>query len=230
MKKFLEREIKPGIRLINGNSVEVVNELIDEFGEGFADCIISDPPYGCTLEDENKKYKIPTFKSADIWNIVWKSVKNDGAVCLFNEGIGFVKLCVDGLKYFRYNYCFDSKRSRGHLNCNRMPLLRHGLIGVFYKERPTYNAQIDNEVFEGHYPNDMLHYINNKKDIYPHERNVSVLEFLIKTYTRERDIVFDFCMGAGSLAEACYRTKRRFIGVELIEDTFDKACQRISKL
>lgn len=226
------KEPKPGIMLFKGDAIQVTNRLINEFGAKFADAIITDPPYGCVLEGEKQPNKdIPAFLDKDIWEIVWKSVKDDGAVLMFNEGAAWVKLVYSGFKYFRYNYAFDSKKNRGHLNCNRMPMLRHGLIAVFYKKKPTYNPQLDDEVFDGHYPCDMLKYVRDgKRESYPHERNVNVLEFLVKTYTNEGDTVFDFCMGAGSLAEACYKTNRKFVGIELIDETYDKAYKRIRDL
>lgn len=230
--KFFCRMPKKGIMLFKGDAVKVTQFLLKKFGNNFADAIITDPPYGCISENENQINKdIPAFLDKDMWNIVWSSVKDNGAVLMFSEGKGYAKIVSSGIDWFRYNYAFDSKKNRGFLNCNRMPMLRHGLIACFYKKLPCYNTQLEGDVFEGNYPNDMLYYIRNgKREIYPHERNVKVLEFLIKTYTNEGDIVFDFCMGAGSCAEACYNTKRKFIGIELIEDTYMKAYNRIKNL
>ena len=55
------------------------------------------------------------------------------------------------------------------------------------------------------------------------------MEYLIKTYTNEGDVVLDNCMGSGTTAIACMNTKRNFVGFELDETYFDIANERINK-
>lgn len=54
-----------------------------------------------------------------------------------------------------------------------------------------------------------------------------MLEYLIKTYTNEGDIVLDNCMGSGSTGVACINTNRDFIGYELNEEYFNIAQNRL---
>ncbi|EPT6434254.1 DNA methyltransferase, partial [Escherichia coli] len=56
---------------------------------------------------------------------------------------------------------------------------------------------------------------------------VALLEYLIKTYTNEGEIVLDNCMGSGSTGVACLNTNRKFIGMEKDEKYFDIATERI---
>ena len=58
---------------------------------------------------------------------------------------------------------------------------------------------------------------------------MALLEYLIKTYTNENDIVLDNCMGSGSTGIACINTNRNFIGIELDENYFKIAKERIEK-
>ena len=51
--------------------------------------------------------------------------------------------------------------------------------------------------------------------------------YLEKTYTNEGETVLDNCMGSGTTAVACIRTKRNFIGFELQKEYFDIANERI---
>jgi len=53
------------------------------------------------------------------------------------------------------------------------------------------------------------------------------MEYLIKTYTNEGDMVLDNCMGSGTTGVACINTNRKFIGIELDKGYFDIAKQRI---
>ena len=67
-----------------------------------------------------------------------------------------------------------------------------------------------------------------KSAIHPTQKPVALLEYLIKTYTNEGDVVLDNCMGSGSTGVACVNTGRDFIGIELDEKYFDVACNRIT--
>lgn len=58
---------------------------------------------------------------------------------------------------------------------------------------------------------------------------MALLEWLIKTYTNEGDLVLDNCMGSGSTGVACVNTNRNFIGMELTEQYFEIAKERIGK-
>lgn len=62
---------------------------------------------------------------------------------------------------------------------------------------------------------------------HPTAKPVDLLEYLIKTYTNEGDMVLDNCMGSGSTGVACVNIGRNFIGVELSEQYFEIAKQRI---
>ena len=56
-----------------------------------------------------------------------------------------------------------------------------------------------------------------------------MLEYLIKTYTHENDIILDNCMGSGSTCIAAINTNRHYIGFEIEQEYFDIAFKRISK-
>lgn len=59
---------------------------------------------------------------------------------------------------------------------------------------------------------------------------MDLLEYLIKTYSNESDVVLDNCMGSGSTAIACINTNRDFIGIEKDENFFNIAQERIINL
>ena len=66
-----------------------------------------------------------------------------------------------------------------------------------------------------------------KGSVHPTQKPVKLLEYLIKTYTNENEIVLDFTMGSGSTGVACLNTNRKFIGIELDEKYFDISINRI---
>ena len=82
------------------------------------------------------------------------------------------------------------------------------------------------------YPCDILN-INREKlgsTVHPTQKPVELLEWLIKTYTQEGEIVLDNCMGSGSTGVAALNLHRKFIGIELDENYFNIAKERIEKV
>ena len=68
---------------------------------------------------------------------------------------------------------------------------------------------------------------NNINRVHPTQKPVDLLEYLIKTYTNEGDLVLDFTMGSGSTGVACQNLNRKFIGIELDENYYNIAKERI---
>lgn len=65
------------------------------------------------------------------------------------------------------------------------------------------------------------------KSLHQTEKPVDLLEYLIRTYSNKGDVVLDNCMGSGSTGVACVNTDRRFIGIELNDDYYHIAENRI---
>ena len=63
--------------------------------------------------------------------------------------------------------------------------------------------------------------------LHPTQKPVALLEYLIKTYTNEGQIVLDNCIGSGSTAIACLKTGRHYIGYELNPEYYKIAQNRI---
>lgn len=63
--------------------------------------------------------------------------------------------------------------------------------------------------------------------LHPTQKPVALMEYLIRTYTNEGDLVLDNCMGSGTTGVACMSTGRRFIGMEMDAGYFEIAKGRI---
>ena len=70
---------------------------------------------------------------------------------------------------------------------------------------------------------------NRKGKLHPTEKPVPLLEYLIKTYSNENDVVLDNCMGSCSTGEACIKTNRNFIGCELNDEYYNLSVDRLQK-
>lgn len=67
------------------------------------------------------------------------------------------------------------------------------------------------------------------KRYHPCQKNLDLITELIKRHSNENDIVMDCFMGSGTTGIACINTNRRFLGVEIDENYFDIARQRIER-
>ena len=80
------------------------------------------------------------------------------------------------------------------------------------------------------YPKNLLRVPKDPVNNYhPTQKPVALLEYLIRTYTNEDEMVLDFAMGGGSTGVACINTGRKFIGIELDENYFNIAKGRIEE-
>lgn len=70
---------------------------------------------------------------------------------------------------------------------------------------------------------------NSTGKVHPTQKPVDLLEYLIRTYTNASEIVLDNCMGSGSTGVAAVNTNRNFIGMELDEEYFKIASERIAQ-
>lgn len=85
---------------------------------------------------------------------------------------------------------------------------------------------------EMRYPSSVQKFNNREKNargLHPTQKPVSLMEYLIKTYTQENDTILDFAMGSGTTGVACKNTNRNFIGIELNEKYFEIAKKRIEE-
>lgn len=65
------------------------------------------------------------------------------------------------------------------------------------------------------------------KRYHPTQKPVSLMEYLIKTYSKEEETVLDFCYGSCSTGVACRNTNRNFIGIELDETYYEMGKERV---
>jgi len=68
---------------------------------------------------------------------------------------------------------------------------------------------------------------NSLNRVHPTQKPIKLMEYLIKTYTNEKETVLDFTMGSGTTGVACWNTNRDFIGIELDKEYFKIAEERI---
>lgn len=158
-----------------------------------------------------------------------------------NRFVGFLNCKNAPLKAYEHIHVF-SEGSTANGSKKNMPYHPQGLTKVNRKRvnkaepkdsvvgnRPSRNGEYLQK-FEG-YPTSILKYNSDSsgEQLHPTQKPVALLEYLIKTYTQEKETVLDFTMGSGSTGVACKNTNRSFIGIELDENYFNIANERINK-
>ena len=238
------------IKLLQGDCLELMKDIPD----GSIDVILCDLPFGTT---KNEWDKIIPFGL--LWEQYNRVIKDNGAIILFSQMPFTAQLVMSNQKHFRYEWIWQKTKSSGFMNAKKMPLKQHENILVFYKKLPTYNPQgitkgvsiktgrsrkgnsrnygktgCGNPEYiqtVSNYPKDIICFSNpsNKGHLHPNQKPIALLEYLIKTYTNENDVVLDNCMGSGSTGVACINTNRNFIGMELDKHYFEIAEKRIAE-
>lgn len=127
------------------------------------------------------------------------------------------------------------------MNARRIPMNAHESVLVFYERLPNYHPQMqdgkpykktavtngdgrnygkfersgETHINKGErFPRSVIRFSNdNNKALHPTQKPVSLLEYLIRTYTNEGETVLDNTMGSGSTGVACVNTGRNFIGM-----------------
>ena len=79
------------------------------------------------------------------------------------------------------------------------------------------------------YPTDLIEFSFEQKPIHPTQKPISLMEYLIKTYTNEGDLVLDNTMGSGTTILAAIKNNRIGIGIEKEKQYYDVAVRRASE-
>lgn len=93
-----------------------------------------------------------------------------------------------------------------------------------FSKRPSHKAY--QQTITG-YPRSVLKHPSESGTVHPTQKPLSLMEYLVRTYTNDGETVLDNCMGSGTTGVACANTGRKFIGIERDKDYFDIARKRI---
>ena len=230
------------MRLLQGDCLELMKTIPDNT----VDLICCDLPYGTT------KCKWDTvIDLALLWEQYERVTKDTSAILLFAQTPFDKVLGVSNLNMLRYEIIWEKPLATGFFNAKKMPMKAHENILVFYKKLPTFNPQkttghvrktatrrgSDSELYEKgvgvtnydsteRYPRSIQVFSTDKQlsNLHPTQKPLALIEWLVKTYSNEGDLIMDNCMGSGTTGAACLNLHRRFVGMELDETYFD-VCQ-----
>ena len=153
--------------------------------------------------------------------------------------------CIEEICVFSYGGAAAASRKTGNMTYNPQGLIpkivkkknskkRIGkMLNQVHHLGPNNKLTSDTEYEQKftNYPKELVEFnIVSKKETTKHEtqKPVELLEYLIKTYSNKGEVVLDNAMGSGSTGIACINTNRKFIGIELKDEYFNLAFERIN--
>ena len=230
--------------LMQGDCLERMKEIPD----GSVDMVLTDPPYGTTACKWDSVIPLEPM-----WVELKRIIKTNGAIVMTSSQPFTTTLISSNLPMFKYVWVWDKKIPSGMSYARYQPMRQHEDVVVFCDGRTTYNAQKtlrDNPIKGGGMskgettnnqnlkalkktythknPTTLISFDKVRRDsVHPTQKPVALMEYLIKTYTNECEMVLDFTMGSGTTGVACKNLGRKFIGVEMDEGYFNVAKDRI---
>lgn len=232
-----------------GNCLELIPKHVDDKS---IDMIFCDLPYGTT---QNKwDSVIPLDK---LWSEYERVIKDNGAIVLFAAQPFTSALVMSNPKLFKYDWTWQKPKGTGHLNAKKQPMRDKEDICVFYKKQCTYNPQMTKgepykeksgwkgtEGYEGYgvdkrlgndnngvrYPKQVQQFgVVERGTLHPTQKPLSLIEYMIRTYTNEGDLILDNTCGSGTTGLGAKNLNRNYIMMEQDPKYFEIAKARVGE-
>jgi len=235
-----------GSALFQGDCLDIMPLIPDKSVQ----LILADLPYGTTACKWDSV--LPLDK---LWEQYKRVLKPNGVILLTASQPFTTVLIGNDLKMFKYNLVWDKVAVTNPMLAKKQPMRCHEDVLVFYDKQPTYNPQMrvgvkwsragkkqhttdtlgqstlfnnGSDESEMKYPKSIITFSNadKTKNEHPTQKPIDLMEWLIKTYTNEGDMVLDNTMGSGTTCLAAKELNRKFIGIEKEPKYYEIACQR----
>lgn len=234
------------IRLMLGNCLDRMREI----ESCTVDLVLADLPYGTTQCEWDQV--IPLDR---LWEEYLRIAKPEAAIVLTAAQPFTSMLVMSRPDLFRYEWIWEKGNATGFLNAKKQPLRAHESALVFYRKQPVYNPQmtsgherkttsrktVNSECYgkalklsdydsTDRYPRSVQFFSSDKQlgSFHPTQKPVSLMEYLVRTYTMSGGLVLDNTMGSGTTGVAALRCGRSFIGIESDQIHFATAETRIA--
>jgi site-specific DNA-methyltransferase (adenine-specific) len=165
---------------------------------------------------------IKNYKYDWIWNKVLKTGHLNSKIMPMSQHETISIFGYDKINYYpimekgKPLHSMGDKRKKGNMDSDN-----------YGKQNSDFNDKTGNTE---KYPSSLsivLQKVHPSKCLHPTEKPISLMEYLIKTYTNEGETVLDNTMGSGTTGVACVNTNRNFIGIEKDDNYFNIASKRI---
>lgn len=236
---------KGQLNIFNEDALHFLPKLEDES----IDLIYCDLPFGTTRcsWDEVIPYDM-------MWSEVIRIAKPNTPIVFHAQQPFTSALIMSKPKLFKYTWVWEKSKATGFLNAKKRPLVAHEDICVFCKTTPVYYPQMtkgstynkglrkkqtENDVYGNfkqvevksdgsRYPRSVQYFKTAEsegKTWHKTQKPKDLCEYIIRTYSKEGDIVLDFTAGSGTTAIGV-EIGRTVILVEKSLNEFEKLKER----
>ena len=238
--------------IYNGDCLEVMDYLIKQGIK--VDAIITDPPYGTTacswdtiipLEDIWQKAKL-LVKTKNTPIILFgaqpfTSVLVNSNIKGYKHHWIWLKECGTGFQVAKYRPMMETEdiimfTINGN-TANYYPIMEKKEKSIKYSGAKSSNGTNPLSTFNNvtyisdeSYPTNVIFSKRPSKYLHPTQKPVALLQYLIKTYTKENDLILDFTSGSFTTCVAAEQLNRRSIGIELEQKYCDIGIKRLNSL
>tara|TARA_R110000787_G_scaffold276724_1_gene385695 strand:+ start:140 stop:826 length:687 start_codon:yes stop_codon:yes gene_type:complete len=203
-------------------------EYIKTLDEDTIDLIYFDPPFAITEADYDKN-----LNWKELWTEMWRVLKIKGTIIIHSSQPFTFDLVASQRKYFKYCWYWNKGFKTGHLFSKKQPMRLLEEICVFYKkntyypqttikDKPTTTSNTCGNYFSRNqnktYTNNLnypVHLLEFKRRNHKYStRPVELCEYIVRTYSKENELILDLTCSDGQCAKACSNTNRNYIGVD----------------
>ena len=201
------------------------------------DLIYFDPPFNITEANYDNK-----LDWDNLWGEMWRVLKPRANIVIHSSQPFTYDLIASQRKKFKYCWYWNKTYKTGHLFSKHQPMRQIEEICVFYK-KGIYNPQTtlknkpktvtntsgnyfgrnQDKTYTNNlnYPTHLLQY--NRRNHKYSTRPVELCEYMLKTYSKENDLILDLTCSDGQSAIACRNLNRKYIGVDISPQMIEDA-------
>ncbi|MBI2415032.1 MAG: site-specific DNA-methyltransferase [Candidatus Kerfeldbacteria bacterium] len=207
------------------------------------DMILCDLPYGTTQNHWDSVIPLD-----QLWAHYERIIKDNGVITLTGQGLFTANLMLSNPRLFKYKITWVKSKPTNFLNAKKQPLRKHEDVCIFYKNQPAYNPQMTygepyNKGFRKdqltgsygdfktvevksngeRYPTDVVYFktAESEGEVYhPTQKPVELGRYLVRTFTKEGNVVLDSTCGSGSFLVSAVLEGRKFVGIEKNKEVY----------
>ena len=190
-----------------------------------------------------------------LWKEFERIIMDDGNIVLTASQPFTSALVMSNLKLFRYEFIWEKGQATNPMMCKKQIMKKHESVLVFYKKKSVYNPQMEignpykgfessnnktiGEVYGNlkskhkentgtRYPTSIVKF-SREYGLHPVQKPIKLIEYIIKTFSNEGDLVLDTTAGNCTTAIATINTRRDWVCIEKDENYFNIDSERIKQ-
>ncbi len=199
------------------------------------------------------------WSSKGMWTLLKRIRKDRTPIVLFGSEPFSSTLRMSNIREFKYDWVWNKKLAGNAILAKKQPLKIHEIISVFnsriyypqktkgkmrskmtgglntnkvetIRNSKTYQQEYKNDEY---YPKSIIEFSTAKmrnNRLHPTQKPLELMKYLVKTYTKEGDLVLDFTSGSGTTLLACEQLNRRWVGIEMDEKYCEITKKRIEEV